>query len=142
MKKIYISMPMRGRVNDDIAASFEKVKKLAAVLLGEDVTVVNEFVPKSQKPDDIPMRFGVQELGESISLLSLADVAFFVEDYYQFFGCEIERHVCQNYGIPVADFSSRYICPDLYENDRYDRYNSISTKIVDHITTSMNKKLV
>lgn len=139
MKKIYISMPMRGRVNDDIAASFEKVKKLAAVLLGEDVTVVNEFVPKPQKPDDIPMRLGVQELGESISLLSLADVAFFVDGYYQFSGCEIERRVCQNYRIPVADFSSRYICPDLYENDRY---NSSSTKIVDHITTSMNKKLV
>ena len=115
MTKIYISMPMRGRTDENIQKSFDKVEKLARILLDDDVVVVNPFTPKSKKSDDIPVRHDVQALGESISLLSLADHAFFVDDYFCYPGCNVEKDVCTNYGIPHTMFRMEHICPDVVE---------------------------
>lgn len=115
MTKIYISMPMRGRTDENIQKSFDKVEKLAGILLDDDVVVVNPFAPKSKKSDDIPVRHDVQALGESISLMSLADHAFFVDDYYCYPGCAVEKDVCNNYQIPWSAFSLDHICPDVVE---------------------------
>ena len=115
MTKIYISMPMRGRKDDDIQKSFDKVTKLAAILLDDDVAVVNPFKPRAKKSDDIPIRHDVQALGESISLMSLADLVLFVDDYYRYPGCAIEKDVCNNYNIPLETFGLKYICPDVVE---------------------------
>ena len=115
MTKIYISMPMRGRTDENIQKSFDKMEKLARVLLDDDVVVVNPFTPKSKKSDDIPIRHDVQALGESISLLSLADYAFFVDDYYCYPGCSVEKDVCGNYGIPWDMFKIEHVCPDVVE---------------------------
>ena len=93
MTKIYISMPMRERTDENIQRSFDKVEKLARILLDDDVVVVNPFTPKSKKSDDIPIRHDVQALGESISLMSLADHAFFADGFYYYPGCGVERNV-------------------------------------------------
>lgn len=115
MTKIYISMPMRGRTDENIKKSFDKMEKLARILLDDDVVVVNPFAPKSKKSDDIPIRHDVQALGESISLMSLADHAFFVDDCYDYRGCIIEKDVCRAYDIPWDSFGLEYICPDVAE---------------------------
>lgn len=115
MTKIYISMPMRGRTDENIQKSFDKVEKLARILLDDDVVVVNPFKPRAKKSDKIPMRSDVQALGESISLLSLADHMFYVDDYYCYPGCNIEKDVCSNYGIPCTSLRLDQICPDVVE---------------------------
>jgi hypothetical protein len=113
MTKIYISVPMRGRTDENIQKSFEKMEKLAAILLEDDVAVVNPFTPKAKKPDNVPIRYEVQMLGESISLMSLADHAFFVDSIYHYPGCSVERSVCNGYDIPWDTFEAKYICPDI-----------------------------
>lgn len=118
MTKIYISMPMRGRTDENIQKSFDKVEKLARILLDDDVVVVNPFKPHTKKSDKIPVRHDVQALGESISLLSLADRAFFVDELYRYPGCIIERDVCRNYEIPWDTFGFEHICPDVVEMRR------------------------
>ncbi|MBQ3996773.1 MAG: trypsin-like peptidase domain-containing protein [Bacteroidales bacterium] len=70
---------------------------------------------EAKKSDDIPVRHDVQALGESISLLSLADHAFFVDDYFCYPGCNVEKDVCTNYGIPHTMFRMEHICPDVVE---------------------------
>lgn len=115
MTKIYISMPMRGRTDENIQKSFDKIEKLARILLDDDVVVVNQFKPRAKKSEDIPIRHNVQALGESISLMSLADLVFFVDDYYRYPGCAIERDVCNNYNIPWETFGLKYICQDVVE---------------------------
>lgn len=115
MTKIYISMPMRGRTDENIQKSFDKVEKLARILLDDDVAVVNPFKPRAKKSDDIPIRHDVQALGESISLMSLADHMFYVDDYYCYPGCNIEKDVCANYGIPCTSLRLDQICPDVVE---------------------------
>ena len=115
MTKIYISMPMRGRTDENIQKSFKKVEKLAAILLDDDVVVVNPFKPQQAKSDKIPIRHDVQALGESISLLSLADHAFFVDSTYYYPGCAVERDVCGGYNIPWHTFELEHICPDVVE---------------------------
>ena len=113
MTKIYISMPMRGRTDENIQKSFDKVEKLARILLDDDVVVVNPFKPHQAKSDKIPIRHDVQALADSISLLSLADHAFFVSEYYSYPGCTIERDVCSFYNIPWDMFETKHICPDI-----------------------------
>ena len=115
MTKIYISMPMRGRTDENIQKSFDKMEKLARILLDDDVVVVNPFKPHKEKSDKIPVRHDVQALGESISLISLADHVFSVNGGYYYCGCGIERDVCANYGIPYVVFDSNMICPDVAE---------------------------
>lgn len=123
MTKIYISMPMRGRTDENIQKSFDKVEKLARVLLDDDVVVVNPFTPKSKKSDDIPIRHDVQALGESISLMSLADHVFFVDDYFCYPGCNVEKDVCTSYGIPHTTFRMEYICQDVIEMREKEKQN-------------------
>lgn len=115
MTKIYISMPMRGRTDENIQKSFDKVEKLARMLLDDVVAVVNPFKPRAKKSDDIPIRHDVQALADSISLLSLADHMFYVDDYYCYPGCNIEKDVCANYGIPCTSLRLDQICPDVVE---------------------------
>lgn len=127
MTKIYISMPMRGRTDENIQKSFDKVEKLARILLDDDVAVVNPFKPRAKKSDDIPIRHDVQALGESISLLSLADRAFFVNGFYYYPGCGIERDVCSNYGIPYMVFDIDMVCPDITEILEEEKKNCLVT---------------
>ena len=108
-------MPMRGRTDENIQKSFDKMEKLARILLDDDVVVVNPFKPHKEKSDKIPVRHDVQALGESISLMSLADHVFSVNGGYYYCGCGIERDVCANYGIPYVVFDSNMICPDVAE---------------------------
>lgn len=123
MTKIYISMPMRERTDENIQKSFDKMEKLARILLDDDVVVVNPFTPKSKKSDDIPIRHDVQALGESISLLSLADHMFYVDDSYCYPGCNIEKDVCSNYGIPRTSLRLDQICPDVIEMREAEKKN-------------------
>ena len=113
MKKIYISVPMNGRSDDDIRASIDKLVKCARILLDDEVTVVNEFKPRRAVSDDIPMRHDVQELGESIALMSLADVFVTIDWGYESRGCDVERHVASAYGFPIIGLPPYFICPDL-----------------------------
>ena len=113
MKKIYISVPMNGRSDDDIRASIDKMVKCTRILLDDEITVVNEFKPHHAVSDNIPMHHDVQALGESIALMSLADVFVTVDWGYESRGCDVERHVAGAYGFPIIGLPPYLICPDL-----------------------------
>lgn len=96
MKKLFISQPMRGKTDKEILAVREKAIKSAEKQVGEPVEVIDSFfqsAPVNTKP--------LWYLGESLKLLSQADVAFFAKGWNKARGCKIENTCAIEYGIKV-----------------------------------------
>lgn len=92
--KIFISQPMRNKTDEQIEKerndAIEHVKKV----LDEDVEVIDSFF-KGAPHEAKPLWF----LGKSLELLSTADVAVFIGDWYDYRGCKMEYEACKEYGI-------------------------------------------
>lgn len=96
MKKLFISCPMKGRTDENIKKSMEQMHKLAEILCGEELEVIDSFIEENAPENS---KAAVWYLGKSIQLLAQAD--YFVGVGYQDFwkGCAIERQVAASYNI-------------------------------------------
>ena len=96
MKKLFVSVPMKGRTEEEIKASIQKMKKIAEVYEGEELELVDSYVednaPKNANPP-------VWYLGKSLEKLSEADIFIGISRDYDWDGCYIERLVADKYGI-------------------------------------------
>ncbi|MBR4707925.1 MAG: hypothetical protein IKP29_07715 [Pseudobutyrivibrio sp.] len=109
MKKLFISCPMRGRKEEDIKKSMEKMHNIAEATLGEKLEVIPSFIDY-QPPENVEK--AIWYLGESIKKLAEADVVICVSDSWNWPGCRIERDAAAGYGIPLIETDIRYIAPD------------------------------
>ncbi len=102
MKKLFISQPMNGKTNDEILAVRNKAIESAERELGEKVEVIDSFF-KDAPHEAKPLWF----LGESLKLLSEADVVFFAKGWEKARGCKIENQCAIDYGIDliIEDYS-------------------------------------
>lgn len=94
MKKLFISQPMKGKTNVEIKKEREEAIRCAKEMMNDEVEVIDSFfenAPAEEKP--------LWYLGESLKLLSTADVAFFATGWKNARGCKIEHTCAQQYGI-------------------------------------------
>lgn len=114
MKKLFISCPMRGRTNEAIAESRERMKKIAEAVFNEELEVINSIVSDHPPVDS---EESIWYLGKSLE--KLAEVDYFIGvNYSEYFrGCEVERIVAQRYDIPTFCVPLD-IFPDALELDR------------------------
>lgn len=94
MIKLFVSQPMRGRSDEEIAAEREYAKAAAERILNEDVEVIDSFF---QGGDMEPLEY----LGESLKLLAGADWAWFCDGWDEARGCKIENTCAREYGISI-----------------------------------------
>ena len=98
MKKLFISQPMRGKTNEEILATRKKAIESVERNFGEPVEVIDSFIQDA--PHEVnPLWF----LGESLKLLSTADVAYFAKGWENARGCRIENQCAIEYGINVIE---------------------------------------
>lgn len=112
MKKLYISCPMKGRTEEDIRKSMEKMHRIAEIIFDEPLEVIQTYV------EDLPpeeAREAVWYLGWCIQLLSEADYFIGVSGSYAYNGCEIEKEIARRYDIPRAEVNILEIAPDCKE---------------------------
>lgn len=118
MKKVFISMPMKGRTKENIDDSIRRMKNVITAILDEEVEFINTIVeeePPYLKDKD---HTSVWYLGKSIQILSQADylatpkVSSCLCTYT---GCFIEHQVAELYGIKIIDVPYEFICPDIWE---------------------------
>lgn len=98
MKKLFISQPMKGKTNVEIKKEREEAIRCAKEMMSDEVEVIDSFfenAPAEAKP--------LWYLGESLKLLSTADVAFFVTGWKNARGCKIEHTCAQQYGISTIE---------------------------------------
>ncbi len=117
MKKLFVSVPMKGRTEDEIKASIQKMKKIAEIYEGEELELIDSYI------DDNPPKEnneGVWYLAESLKKLAQADVFIGIDSYYDWNGCCIERQTADRYGIKVYVVPVRCII---------DNYNALLNKL-------------
>ena len=99
MKKLLISQPMRDKTDEEIKTERENIIKEVTNVLGE-VEVIDSFF-ESAPHEAKPLWF----LGNSLELLSTADIAYFAKDWDKYRGCKIEHTCATEYGIDVMHFN-------------------------------------
>ena len=92
MTKIFISQPMNGKTTEEIEN--ERNYIIDRLRENECVEIIDSFfkdAPHNAKP--------LWYLGESIKLMSEADVVFFCNGWQTARGCQIEHDCALEYGI-------------------------------------------
>lgn len=96
MKKLFVSVPMKGRTEKEIKASIQKMKRIAEAYEGEELELIDSYV-EDNPPKNIHQ--SVWYLGKSLEKLSEADIFIGIDDDYDWNGCFIERRAAGRYGI-------------------------------------------
>lgn len=116
MKKLFVSVPMKGRTEEEIKASIQKMKKIAEIYEGEELELIDSYVednpPKNSKE-------AVWYLGESLKKLAQADVFIGIDEAYDWNDCCIEKDTAYRYGIKMHIAQAR---------DVIDNYNLLLQK--------------
>ena len=112
MKKLFISIPMKGRTEENIKKSMEKMHKMAEIIFDQELEVIPTYIEDNPPENN---NQSVWYLGKSIQLLAEAD--FFIGiDYSNYFkGCEIENSVARSYGIKNVSVNMYDLMPDAAE---------------------------
>lgn len=102
MKKLFVSVPMKGRKEEEIKASIQKMKKIAEIYEGEELELIDSYIEDNPPKDS---KEAVWYLGESLKKLAQADVFMGICESYDWDGCCIERETAERYDIKT------YACP-------------------------------
>lgn len=115
MKKLFISCPMKGRTEENIRKSMDRMHKLAEIIFDQELEVIPSYIP-DHAPDTANR--SVWYLGESVKMMSEADyfVGIGYTDYFK--GCDIEARVARHYGIPAYYIDMHLMMPDAAEIER------------------------
>ena len=97
--KAFFSQPMRDKTDEQIKAERKRAIDLIKLKYPEEkVDVIDSFfegAPHEAKP--------LWFLGKSLQLLSEADIAYFVGDWRNYRGCNMEHKACEEYGIEIIE---------------------------------------
>lgn len=109
--RVFISVPMAGRGEAEIAADIEEAKAEFNKFFGLDfdgdcVEFVNTFI-QEEAPDEC-RKDRVWYLGNSIKILSTCDIVLFARGAHRARGCDIESRIADSYGIPSIRICKKY----------------------------------
>lgn len=96
--KVFISMPMKSKSTEQVRQEMLKVQQYIVSKLS-NLQFIDSVIDGADK--DIAIKgddAGVWFLGESLKLMSEADLVFFVNDWKDYRGCAVERMVAERYG--------------------------------------------
>ena len=109
MKKLFISCPMKGRSEEKIRKSMEKMHKIAEIVFDQELEVIPTYIEDNPPKNN---NQAVWFLGKSIQMLAEADYFIGIEwcDFYK--GCEVERIVANRYEIESTYVNIHQLMPD------------------------------
>ena len=96
MKKLFVSVPMKGRTEEEIKASIQMMKRIAEAYEGEELELIDSYVEGNPPKND---HQSVWYLGKSLEKLSEADIFIGIDDDFDWSGCYIERTTAIKYDI-------------------------------------------
>ena len=115
MKKLFISVPMNGRTEEQIRESMRRMHKVAEAVWDEELEVIDSYVAEAVPSVNSE---AVWFLGESIKKMADADYFIGVDDYdYRCRGCNVERTVALEYHIPCFFINTDHVAPDIAKED-------------------------
>ena len=109
MKKLFVSIPMKGRTEEEIKASIQKMKKIAEIYEGEELELIDSYI--NEEPPE-KCNSGAWYLAKSIEMLAGADVFIGIDDAYDWRGCWIENNTAERYDIKRYSVPARNVIDD------------------------------
>ena len=106
MKKLFVSVPMKCRTEEQIKASIQKMKKIAEIYEGEELELIDSYIEDNPPENN---NQAIWYLGESLKKLSEADVFIGIEDTWNWNGCSIEDETARRYGIKTYRVKPQYV---------------------------------
>ena len=96
MKKLFVSVPMKGRTEEEIKNSTTKMHRIAEAYEGEELELIDSWV---YEEPPVGCNQGAWYLGKSIEKLAVADIFIGVRDTTGWPGCQIEADAARAYDI-------------------------------------------
>lgn len=96
--KVFISQKMGGKLSEEIEEARDRATKEIKAMYGEDTEIIDTFFKDS---NGTPLEL----LGESIKLMSDADLVVFIYDWQEGRGCLIEYETAKLYGKKIIVLS-------------------------------------
>jgi len=118
MKKLFVSVPMKGRTETEIKASIQKMKKIAEVYEGEELELIDSYVEDNPPKDN---NQAIWYLAKSLEKLADADVFIGITEAWEWNGCYIEQEAAGRYGIKMYSVNSEFVIDNYMAliNQRY-----------------------
>lgn len=112
MKKLFISCPMKGRTEENIRKSMEKMHKIAEIVFDQELEVIPSYIEHNPPENS---KEAVWYLGESIKKMAEAD--YFIGIGYTYYkGCNIETEAARRYHIPSYHINMlNVVMPDIMD---------------------------
>lgn len=112
MKKLFVSVPTKGRTAEEIKASIQKMKKIAETYEGEELELIDSCVEDNPPKNN---NQAIWYLGKSLEKLSEADIFIGIEDDYNWNDCYIERQAAHRYDIKAYHVPADYVISNYWE---------------------------
>lgn len=100
MRRVFISMPMRDKTDEEISVMREEYTAVIRAIEGEDVITTDSFLTESVESGDEKDRAALRLLGGALQKLAESDIAYFTDGWETARGCLVEHACCKAYGIP------------------------------------------
>lgn len=122
MKKLFISCPMKGRTEENIRDSMDRMHKIAEIIFDQKLEVIETYIPGTA-PENVNR--SIWCLGESIKKMAEADYFIGINYSDVFKGCMIEYEVARSYNIPNTTV---YVCDMMPDASAIEQeyYNEIA----------------
>lgn len=98
MKKVFISVGMRGRQDEEVRKDIKRAILKTVGLVGPNVRFVHNY--ECVAPDDAGQLY---YLGEAIKKLGDCDACYFCKGWQNHKGCLAEMEICKIYGIEIIE---------------------------------------
>ena len=105
MKKLFVSLPMKDKIPEEIINRINECKEEVEEILKEEVELIDTFI-KDDAPESVNNK-GLWYLSKSLEKMCDADVVYCDSGYGQYRGCIVEFSAAIRYGIPIV------ICNDI-----------------------------
>lgn len=108
MKKVFVSMPMRGKGKEEIVKEQDRVLKLALGVLGIEGELAKSYLGEGHV-NHTPL----ENMGESLKRMSGVDLVVFAKGWENARGCRIEHSCAIAFGVPFVEEDSLWGIEDL-----------------------------
>lgn len=119
VKKLFISVPMRGRKWKDVLKSVKQLEEIAQRTWPDDTLEVVSSMVKEKPAKDVKEHLtGLWYTGEALKILARADYFIGINseqaEKLNFNGCVIEQKCAEYYHLEACKLVDLYlVCPDI-----------------------------
>ena len=97
MKKLFISLPMAGKSEEEIRNKMAEYKENAEYLMGEELELIDTFIVNG--PDENIKDPAIWCLSKAIMMMAEADVVYFGRGWRSARGCIVEYETAYRYKV-------------------------------------------